>query len=133
MISGSDEPSKKIPGLDADEVEALYAGPSGNGSAKEAEDFNQGLSVAELERKARQNEHKRSESFKNHFENVAICTLWIVAALALAVGVTWFWHLLMPDRLHWLSSDGVQKLQNIVTGGIVASLAAGHIKKRLGT
>jgi hypothetical protein len=31
-----------------------------------------------------------------------------------------------PESWHWLSPDGIYRLQNILTGGVVAAVAAGH-------
>jgi hypothetical protein len=37
----------------------------------------------------------------------------------------------MPLTWYWLGPDAIGKLQNLITGGIVATLAGGHFKKRM--
>lgn len=124
---------KQIPGLPPSEEAALSSPIGSNDSGtKEAKLFALGLSEDQFRKKSAENEHVRNERFKDHFETIAILTLWVIAALFLIVGVTWFWHLIMPDNWHWLKADQIAKLQNIVTGGILTSIAAGHVKKRLG-
>lgn len=91
-----------------------------------------GRSAGELKKEAEQNEHDRNEKFRDEFETIAIYGLrlfcWLVAAL---IGV-WFWHIVMPSDSHWLTQEQFTKIQSLATGGIIASIAAGHVKKRLG-
>jgi hypothetical protein len=77
-------------------------------------------------------EHGRNESFRNHFERIAVCGLYGIALVFLVLGLIWFWHLIAPSGGRWLSPDDISRLQNFVTGGIIATIAGGHIKKRLG-
>lgn len=124
------EPSKpRIPEVPPSESDLLEDGAPQDSGAKEAALFETGK---RLEDWSKENEHYRNEKFRDHFEIVAICALWGVAFLFAAVAVIWFWHLLLPEKCHWLSSESVSKIQNIVTGGILTSLATGHFKKRLG-
>lgn len=124
-----DPPELQIPGVPLSESEVLEDGGAPDGGAQEAVLFE---SAKPLEKWAEENELYRNEKFRDHFEIVAICALWGVAFLFAAVAVIWFWHLLLPEKCHWLSSESVSKIQNIVTGGILTSLATGHFKKRLG-
>jgi hypothetical protein len=132
-MSVTKEPIKKIPGLSPAEVLALdESSPIGDSSLKEAKQLTRGLSSEDLAKEAASREHHRTEAFKDHFENIAIVGLWVIAILFLAVGFTWFWHLLTPASWHYLNTDQVSKLQNIVTGGILTTIAANHVKKRVG-
>jgi len=45
--------------------------------------------------------------------------------------ITWFWHILSPQCVHWLTGEQITKVQALATGGILATIAAGHLKKRL--
>lgn len=99
---------------------------------REAKLLGKNLSADEIAVIAAQNEHDRTENFRNHFERIAVCALWVFAAAMLVVGLTWFYHIITPETWHWLSPEGVAKIQNIVTGGILAAVAGGHLKRRLG-
>lgn len=92
----------------------------GSGKASEA-----------LERQAKENEHRRNEQFRDHFERLAILCLYLGALLIAVVGLTWVWHILLPQGLHWLNADQVGKVQSLLLGGILTSVVTGHIKKRL--
>lgn len=127
------EQIKRIPGLPPSEAATLeqQVGPGDTGT-QEAKLFSTGLSPEEIQRQFAANEHRRSERFRDHFEILAISALYVAALIFLLVGLAWFYHLLMPVGWHWLNADQVAKLQNVVTGGVLASVAGGHIKKRLG-
>jgi hypothetical protein len=133
-VGGEPEDPKTIPGLSPTEIAALDDASVTDvaKSLLEARQLSSGKSLEELANDSRNNEHARNERFRDHFERIAICGLWVICAMFLIVGLTWFWHLLTPQSWHWLGADEVAKLQNVVTGGIIASIAAGHIKKRLG-
>lgn len=136
MVGSSDlseSAEKTIPRLSPEMVAALERPASGVDSAQqEAALFAQDLDAESIEKEAKRNSHKRNERFKDHFENIAIASLWIVASLFIVVGVVWFWHLLTPQWLHFLGSEEIDKLQNIVTGGVITGIGADHIKRRIG-
>lgn len=130
----NDKQQPSVPGLPPSERQAIEEAAKGDqkdSGAEEAKFLNRGLSSDELRREAEKNDHKRNENFLNHFEFIAIGGLWIAAFSFLIVGVTWLYHLLTPECWHWLDADHLAKLQNIVTGGVLTSVAAGHLKKRL--
>lgn len=127
------EPTKKIPGLPAEEAATLKDEVQEYDSGqKEARQLTRGLSQSEIEKEAAVGEHRRSEKFKDHFESLAIIGLYAVFLVFLLVGGIWFWHLLTPVSWHFLVAAQVATLQNIATGGIIASIATGHVRKRLG-
>ena len=133
MTPAAEDSEKVIPGLPRAEA-AAARNPTGadDSGTREARSLAQGKTADELKEQAAKSEHDRSERFRDHFERIAICCLWIVFGIFVLVGLTWIWHLLMPACAHWLSVDQVQKLQNIVTGGLLVSIAGGHLKRRLG-
>jgi len=100
-------------------------------SAKEAKLLASDLDQEEIANLAAANEHKRNEKFRDHFECIAVSALWVAAATILIVAAVWLWHMLMPSSWHWLSKDEIHTLQNLVTGGMIATLATGHFKRRL--
>lgn len=124
----------RVPDLTAEEERAVDAArvPAIDSGVREANQLSRGLSAEEIEREQENSEHLRSESFRNHFERIAIASLWIVAGLLAAGLVTWFWHLLAPTRLHWLEPERLDRVQNIVTGAVLIGVISNHIKRRIG-
>jgi len=99
---------------------------------KEAKLLGSDFDEDQIRKKAANAEHNRSENFKDHFERIAVSTLWAFALVGVLLGAAWFWHLFTPLSWHWLNSDQVTQLQNFLTGGVVAAVATGHFKKRIG-
>jgi hypothetical protein len=127
-----EEGFRQVPGLSPAEVAALesFAGDRDTG-ALEAQLLTQGLDEDEIRRRTAASEHSRNEKFRDHFETISIIGLYLISLIFCLVGLTWLYHLLTPEWWHWLSPEQLFKLQNIVTGGIIASIAASHVKKRL--
>lgn len=133
MVGDGGEEFKQIPvtpGLDALPDSAPL--PRTDSGLREAELLGRNLSAEEIRRLAERNEHERNEKFRNHFEIIAIISLWGFFILFAGLILTWFWHYLTPACLHWLTTEQLSKVQTLATGGIVATIAAGHMKKRLG-
>lgn len=107
------------------------SGAESDSGIEEAKQYSEGLSLEEIQRKSEENEHHRSEKFRDNFEKVAIIFLWVLGSILVLVFVTWFYHILAPTRYHWLNTDQLDKLQSIATGGILASIATGHIRRRI--
>lgn len=103
--------------------------------AAEAQQLSRGLSPSDIRKEAAaESDHKRTERFRNHFETVMIVSLWILAASMAVLGAVWIWHLITPEHSywHWLDESQIEKLQDILTGGLVAGLVADHLRRRLG-
>jgi hypothetical protein len=122
------DPSPSIPSLPPSEAIAADL----EGGTKEARQIALGLSEDQLRRLAAEGEHNRNEKFRDHFEKIALCTLWLAWGLIVLVALAWLYHLMTPVGWHWLDDDHVSKLQTLVTGGVIAGIAGGHIKRRLG-
>lgn len=127
-----DDDLRQIPELPAPDVATIQMPPENDPAPIEALQLSSGLTASELKRESEKNEHDRSENFKNHFERIAVIALYGIAGIFTVFGLIWFWHLTTPPVWHWLAADEVSRLQNFVTGGIIATVAGGHIKKRLG-
>jgi hypothetical protein len=131
-LDGADsEPKKQIPQSVVD-AEEPAPGEIDVG-AQEARQLSRGLPVRDLKVEADEAEHRRTESFRDHFERVAICALWVLFSSMGVIGGVWIWNLIMPvhSPAHWLDSDQMEKLQDILTGGIIAGLVADHFKRRM--
>lgn len=126
------EALKRVPNLSPGDV------PGGNPVAaldcgyREANLLGNNLTAEEISAISANNEHHRTENFRNHFELIAVCGLWAFAIIMFLVGLTWFYHLITPSDWHWLSDGSVTRIQNIMTGSVLAAVAGGHLKRRLG-
>lgn len=121
-----------LPPLGEEEKEALLASAADDlRSADEAKQLTSGLSSEAIKKKAAEKEAGRTERFRDHFEGLAIVTLYIVWAILIAVGLAWVYHLFAPLEWYRLPDAQVKQLHSIVTGGILAGMAGGHLKKRL--
>ncbi|MGU3399131.1 hypothetical protein ACLBWS_05220 [Brucellaceae bacterium D45D] len=132
MINAGLPPSgfKKIPELS---VQATPTEKNGKDTGvKEANLLGNDLDEDQIRRRSATNEHKRSENFKNHFERIALCGMWTVASIAAVLTVLLVYHLIMPTSCHWLTPNQTDKIWSFLSGGVIASVATGHFKKRLG-
>lgn len=123
---------RKLPPLPANEEEAQRSFED-QISTKEAKQLSSGLSANEIEKRERENEAGRAEKFRDHFEGIAIVTLYIVWSVLVIVGLLWVYHIAAPPDWWHLPDQQVRQLHGIVTGGVLAGFASGHVKKRLGT
>ena len=130
MPEGEDS-NKKLPPLSQAEKDASAADDTQ--SREEAKQLGSGLSAEKLKRQSEENEADRTERFRDHFERLAIVTLYVVWACLVIVGVAWVYHLLAPPEWMLLPEKKVRQLQNIVTGGLLIGIAGGHLKRRLGS
>ncbi|NIJ34301.1 hypothetical protein [Sphingomonas oligoaromativorans] len=98
---------------------------------QEAADFSSGKSRDELAEEAFRGEHRRNEKFRNHFEVMAICALWLTAIAVTGIGSVWLLHMVLPANRRWLSSEDLSHIQSIVTAGLLVGVIGNHFKKRL--
>lgn len=129
-----DRPSslKPIPRLPDEEV-AADSSPEGvqDLGQEEAISLGRGLSKRDLAKEADEAEHDRSERFRDHFERVAVCGLYLGAIAILGAAGVWFWHIVTP--WDFLSQSQLEHLQSLVTGGVLVSVGTSYMKKRLRT
>jgi hypothetical protein len=111
---------------------------------KEAVQFSTKKSAQQLADEARQRDHYRGEKFRDNFEILAICSMYLIFATMCIFGIVWILHMLLPDHCdsakcliygikfcRWLSSDQITILQDIVTGGLIGGILADHFKRRM--
>jgi hypothetical protein len=100
---------------------------SDNKSVKEAKALAQGS----LEEEAKRNEHSRTERFRDHVAKAILIVFWIVFVALVLAGMLWFWHLIMPESKHFLSSYQTDKIGNWLFGGMLSVFMNNYAKKRL--
>ena len=132
MSDDTDDPPKqfrRVPPLAAEEQKALDGDERGN---LEAQQLNRGKTETELRKEAAaQSKHKRDELFRFHFGLITVIALYVMAAGVLVFAFIWAWHTLMPSCWRWLHDADIEKIQNIVTGGVLAGLIADQFRRRM--
>ncbi len=105
-------------------------------AANAGDDFASRESASLTQRKTREKlrqeaEDGRTEIFRKHFEGIALVGMYITAVGFGLSALIWGWHILTPVALHWLDEGSIGTIQAILTGGVLASVASGHFKKRM--
>ncbi len=108
-----------IPSIASPEPDALASG--------EAILYDQGT----LEKEAHKNEHNRRENFRRHVGYIAVAFCWMLVIGVTGLAITWFWHLITPESLHYLAEDKIDKIQGILFSALAARLVPDYAKKYL--
>lgn len=125
--------TKDIPGLSVTEQTALVESGTGTDAALlEARQLSSGRSAKELEQEAAENEHGRTESFRDLFDKLVRIGMMLAFAGIIFTGGVWVWHLIAPTSWQWLTDSELDRIQNLVTGGVLAVVVGDHFKRRLG-
>lgn len=128
----ADPTRKRIPrSLLLDAAVNPFAEDGGDSGSLEAKLLSRGLKARDLRKEAEEADHERGEVFKDHFERMALFTVWGVFVVFMLLGVTWTVHTLIPPW-RWLLPQEVGGVQNLLTGGIIAGLIADHVRRRMG-
>ena len=93
---------------------------------KESEAFRR---KRDLARETEERDHDRKQQVRDlaHF---AIKAGIIVVSVLLVVGLfSWGWHLLMPNGWHWLEKDQLIKIQETMSGALIAVLVSDYARK----
>lgn len=122
------EAGKKIP---APAVKRPGRSHSDEKTEKEVGNLLGGKTEQMLARESREAEARRNEAFRDHFEKIAIWALYLIGASIVAAAGIWLYHLLAPECYRWLTKEQVDRIQDVVTGGIIVGIVSGHLKKRL--
>lgn len=121
----------QVPGPPPDATAPDPTSTAADTGIQEAKSLSLGLSAAELKKAAAKKEYDREQRFKDHFEAIAIWSLYGLALAFFLSAVIWLWHMLAPECLHYLTPEQQSKLQALLTGGILAGAISNHMRKRL--
>jgi hypothetical protein len=90
-----------------------------------------GFAAGNLEEISKRSEHRRSERFRDHISNAALCVIWVLFVLFMFAGTFLAWHYLMPRKWGWLEQDQLDTLRTIVFSGAITSTATAYFIKRV--
>jgi len=125
--------TKDIPGLPESEKAALAADDlSSKAALLEAKQLSSGRSSEQLKKDAEEREHDRVQRFRDHFEKLVKLGMDGAFLAILVMGAVWVWHLITPETWQWMSEQQIDRIQGMVTGGVIAVVVGDHFKRRLG-
>jgi hypothetical protein len=85
----------------------------------------------DLEVDGKKREHTRHQKFRDHANRAILILFWLVVS-AIAIGlVTYTFHLVTPEWLHYLNPTQLEKLQTILVSALLSSALTGYAKHRL--
>lgn len=90
-----------------------------------------GLPEDQLRQEAETKAHTRQQRFLDTFEYLVIAAMMAIGAGLIGSVAIWFWHMLTPSCWQWLDDEALAQIQDIVTGGVLASVLAEHMRRRL--
>jgi hypothetical protein len=73
---------------------------------------------------------KRTERFKVHFDLILVITLYVMATGVAIFAMCWALHIILPDCLHWLNDKQIERIQNLVTGGLLFGIISEQFKRK---
>jgi hypothetical protein len=92
------------------------------------------LSIAncvDIEQDGKEQEHNRHQAFRNHVNRATIMLFWIISA-GLLIGIAAFaWHMVTPEKWHYLSQAQLDKLQTVLGSAILSSAFTGYVNRRM--
>jgi len=94
-------------------------------AAKEAESF----ANADLDKTAKINDHNRKERFKNHLGTAALIIFWIIVTSLSMMALILVYHLITPEKIHFLVNSQIDKLQTILFSAAIIKIGQGYIAK----
>lgn len=122
-------PLKSIP-LNPSDIDDANNNALDSMAALEAKALGSGKKFQDLKEEAEKAAFGRVENFKAHFDNIILCGLYLSACGAAIFAVIWGWHVVLPEKCHWLDASQLETMQNILTGGVLAGLISEQFKKR---
>ena len=76
-------------------------------------------------------DHERDEVFRDAVNKAVIWAFRAIIAGITVTGGIWLYHLLTPPSAQWLTVAQLERLRDLLTGGVVSSLLIRYFEKRL--
>lgn len=94
----------------------------------------EGKSLSEdrdLKEESKVSEHDRKEKLRNIYARGVMFFIYVMFAIAIISVSLLFLHLILPEKLHWLTAKQTDKLFTILSSGLIASLLSGAFQRYL--
>lgn len=85
----------------------------------------------ELRKSAKQGEHNRDQTFKNHVNLVALIGLWGVVIAVMLCGVFYLYHMSSPEHCHFLSTNQLEQIRTFVVTAILSSSLTNYANRHI--
>lgn len=76
-------------------------------------------------------EHHRGEKLKDILHSLVKVSVIVVGVLLICGICIWAWHLLVPVKLHWLTTQQIFDIQKIMSSALLAIVISDYAKKYL--
>jgi hypothetical protein len=100
-------------------------------SLGEAAAFAAGIDLSSREKINKFNKLLRDDGLETHVYRIVCVGVYLVASVALLAFSFLAWHFLASPNYHWLTPEGVEKLQNFLFSGGLGAALTGIGKKFL--
>lgn len=87
------------------------------------------FSNEKFEAEARKLSHKRLEVLRKNLHQGAVVLIWIAMLALFSILVSWAWHLVTPEHLHYLGQNQINELKNILFSAALAAIVSDYAKK----
>jgi len=94
---------------------------------KEAIAINSGT----LEADAKKQEHGRHQKFRDHINRATLIVFWTVVACLVISIVIFTFHMISPERWHFLNEEQIGTLKTLLGGAILSSAMSGYVTNRM--
>jgi hypothetical protein len=85
----------------------------------------------DLESDGKKREHRRHQHFRDSANKAVLGIVWLVVICICFGVITFTWHLLTPQCLHYLDDKALGKLQTILGTALISSVFAGYANRRM--
>ena len=86
---------------------------------------------ADYAKEAQAKEHQRKEGVKGAIHKGAMTLIWLAIGIIAVMLLTWAYHFVTPDCMHYLEAEQRDKLENVLFSAALASIVSGYVKKML--
>ena len=88
-------------------------------------------SSSDYEKESRKKEHQRGEKLRDTLHKLVVVGVIIMGVLLIFGILVWAWHVLVTDNWHWLSTEQMREIQQIMSSVLLALVVSDYAKKYL--
>ncbi|AKA46374.1 TPA: hypothetical protein ACPQYX_000317 [Haemophilus influenzae] len=85
----------------------------------------------ELRKSAKQGEHNRDQTFRNHVNIIALIGLWGVVVAVILCGFVYLYHMLSPECWHFLNTQQLETIRTFVVTAILSSSLTNYANRHI--
>jgi hypothetical protein len=72
---------------------------------------------------------QRGDTVQTHLHRGGLVVFWVALAILLSMLVVWAWHIITPDRYHFLNESASDRLQTILVSVLGSSFVSGAARR----